>query len=163
MIRQPFGVVAAITPFNFPGMIPFWFLPYAVATGNCFILKPSERVPHDLRPSVPVADQAGFPPGVVQLVNGGRDTVNAILDHPDIRAVSFVGSTRHGPLHLQPRRGQRQTRPVPGRREEPRGRHAGCRHGDDHADPGRLRLRLRRPALPGRFGRHHRGRGAASR
>jgi len=93
MIRQPLGVVAAITPFNFPGMIPFWFMPYAVAAGNCFLLKPSERVPITSQKLFVLFEQAEFPPGVVQLVNGGRDTVNAILDHPGIRAVSFVGST----------------------------------------------------------------------
>jgi malonate-semialdehyde dehydrogenase (acetylating)/methylmalonate-semialdehyde dehydrogenase len=93
LIRQPLGVVAAITPFNFPGMIPFWFLPYALATGNCFILKPSERVPMTSARMFELLGTAGFPPGVVQLVHGGRDTVNAILDHPDIRAISFVGST----------------------------------------------------------------------
>ncbi len=93
MIRQPLGVVAAITPFNFPGMIPFWFLPYAVATGNCFLLKPSERVPMTSARIFELLESAGFPPGVIQLVHGGRDTVNAILDHPGIRAVSFVGST----------------------------------------------------------------------
>ena len=93
MIRQPLGVVAAITPFNFPGMIPFWFLPYAVAAGNCFLLKPSERVPITSQKLFRLFEQAGFPSGVLQLVNGGRETVNAILDHPAIRAVSFVGST----------------------------------------------------------------------
>jgi malonate-semialdehyde dehydrogenase (acetylating)/methylmalonate-semialdehyde dehydrogenase len=93
MVRQPLGVVAAITPFNFPGMIPFWFLPNAVATGNCFLLKPSERVPITASKLFELLEAAGFPPGVAQLVNGGRDTVNAILDHPGIRAVSFVGST----------------------------------------------------------------------
>jgi len=93
MIRQPLGVVAAITPFNFPGMIPFWFLPYALAAGNCFLLKPSERVPITSQKLFHLFEQAGFPAGVIQLVNGGRDTVNAILDHPGIRAVSFVGST----------------------------------------------------------------------
>lgn len=93
MIRQPLGVVAAITPFNFPGMIPFWFLPYAVAAGNCFLLKPSERVPLTSQKLFHLIEAAGFPSGVVQLVNGGRDAVNAILDHPAIRAVSFVGST----------------------------------------------------------------------
>jgi malonate-semialdehyde dehydrogenase (acetylating)/methylmalonate-semialdehyde dehydrogenase len=93
MLRQPLGVVAAITPFNFPGMIPLWFLPYAVATGNCFILKPSEKVPMTTQKLFALIEEAGFPPGVVQLVNGGADTVNAILDHPHIRAVSFVGST----------------------------------------------------------------------
>lgn len=93
MIRQPLGIVAAITPFNFPGMIPFWFLPYAVAAGNCFLLKPSERVPLTSRRLFELIEQAGFPAGVVQLVHGGRETVNAILDHPEIRAISFVGST----------------------------------------------------------------------
>ena len=93
MFRQPLGVVAAITPFNFPGMIPLWFLPYAVATGNCFILKPSEKVPMTTQKLFALIEEAGFPPGVVQLVNGGADTVNAILDHPEIRAISFVGST----------------------------------------------------------------------
>ena len=93
MIRQPLGVVAAITPFNFPGMIPFWFLPYAVAAGNCFLLKPSERVPITAQKLFHLIESAGFPPGVIQLVNGGKEAVNAILDHPSIRAVSFVGST----------------------------------------------------------------------
>jgi malonate-semialdehyde dehydrogenase (acetylating)/methylmalonate-semialdehyde dehydrogenase len=93
MIRQPLGVVAAITPFNFPGMIPFWFMPYAVAAGNCFLLKPSERVPITSQKIFALIQKAGFPSGVMQLVNGGRDAVNAILDHPGICAVSFVGST----------------------------------------------------------------------
>jgi malonate-semialdehyde dehydrogenase (acetylating)/methylmalonate-semialdehyde dehydrogenase len=93
MIRQPLGVVAAIVPFNFPGMIAFWFFPYAVAAGNCFLLKPSERVPITSQKLFELIQAAGFPPGVMQLVNGGRDAVNAILDHPGIKAVSFVGST----------------------------------------------------------------------
>ena len=93
MIRQPLGVVAAITPFNFPAMIPFWFMPNALATGNCFILKPSERVPLSSNQAFHLLEAAGFPPGVVQLVNGGKETVNGLLDHPAIRAISFVGST----------------------------------------------------------------------
>lgn len=93
MIRQPLGVVAAITPFNFPGMIPLWFLPYAVATGNCFILKPSEKVPLTSQKLFRLIEQAGFPKGVLQVVNGSKETVDAILDHPLIRAISFVGST----------------------------------------------------------------------
>jgi malonate-semialdehyde dehydrogenase (acetylating) / methylmalonate-semialdehyde dehydrogenase len=93
MIRQPLGVVAAVTPFNFPGMVPMWFLPYAVATGNCFILKPSERVPMTVQRIFQLIEQAGFPAGVLQIVNGGKEVVDAILDHPLIRAVSFVGST----------------------------------------------------------------------
>ena len=94
MIRQPVGVVAAITPFNFPGMIPLWFLPYAVACGNCFILKPSERDPLTLQKLFALLDRSGFPPGVVSLVNGGKEAVDALLDHPDVRAISFVGSSK---------------------------------------------------------------------
>ena len=93
MIRQPVGVVAAIVPFNFPLMIPFWFMPYALATGNTFLLKPSERVPLSSYKLFHLLEEAGFPKGVVQMVNGGRETVDAILDHPAIRAISFVGST----------------------------------------------------------------------
>ncbi|MBN1313592.1 MAG: CoA-acylating methylmalonate-semialdehyde dehydrogenase [Anaerolineae bacterium] len=93
MLRQPLGVVAGVTPFNFPGMIPLWFLPYAVATGNCFLLKPSEKTPMTMQRMFDLIDEAGFPSGVVQLVNGSKETVDAILDHPKVRAVSFVGST----------------------------------------------------------------------
>jgi malonate-semialdehyde dehydrogenase (acetylating) / methylmalonate-semialdehyde dehydrogenase len=93
MFRQPLGVAAAVTPFNFPLMIPLWFLPYALACGNCFILKPSERVPLSSQRLFALIDQLGLPAGVVQLVNGGKEAVDAILDHPAIRAVSFVGST----------------------------------------------------------------------
>jgi malonate-semialdehyde dehydrogenase (acetylating) / methylmalonate-semialdehyde dehydrogenase len=93
MIRQPLGVVAAITPFNFPAMIPFWFLPYAVATGNTFVLKPSERVPLTMKRAFELLDQTGLPQGVVNLVNGGKAAVEALLDHPQVRAISFVGST----------------------------------------------------------------------
>src|SRR5918992_1960911 len=93
MIRQPLGVVAAIVPFNFPGMIPLWFLPYAIACGNCFILKPSERVPLTMHKVFAQLEKTGLPPGVVSLVNGAKEAVDAILDHPDIRAISFVGST----------------------------------------------------------------------
>ena len=93
VIRQPLGVCAAIVPFNFPAMVPLWFLPFAVATGNTFIVKPSEQVPLTQRLMVRLLEQCDLPPGVVSLVNGGRSVVEAICDHPDIRAVSFVGST----------------------------------------------------------------------
>lgn len=93
MIRQPLGVTAIIAPFNFPGMIPFWFLPYAIASGNTVVLKPSERVPLTMQKVFRLLDGLGLPKGVVNLVNGGRDAVNAILDHPVIRSVSFVGSS----------------------------------------------------------------------
>ncbi|MFL6416467.1 MAG: CoA-acylating methylmalonate-semialdehyde dehydrogenase [Bryobacteraceae bacterium] len=93
MIRQPLGVTAAITPFNFPSMIPLWFLPYAIACGNTFILKPSERVPLTARWLVELLDSTGLPKGVVSMVVGGKATVDALLRHPDVRAISFVGST----------------------------------------------------------------------
>jgi malonate-semialdehyde dehydrogenase (acetylating)/methylmalonate-semialdehyde dehydrogenase len=93
VIRQPVGVCAAIAPFNFPAMVPLWFLPFAVATGNTFILKPSEQVPLTQRAIARLLERCDLPPGVVNLVNGGRAVVEAICDHPDIRAVSFVGST----------------------------------------------------------------------
>ena len=93
MFRQPVGVVAAITPFNFPGMIPLWFLPYAIACGNTFIVKPSEKTPLTVQKIMRLVERTGLPPGVVNVVNGAKETVDAILDHPLIRAVSFVGST----------------------------------------------------------------------
>jgi len=92
-IRQPLGVVAAITPFNFPAMVVYWFLPYAIACGNTFILKPSERVPLSMRRAYELFDKTGLPKGVVNLVNGGREVVDALCDHPLVRAISFVGST----------------------------------------------------------------------
>ncbi|GAB4555606.1 MAG: CoA-acylating methylmalonate-semialdehyde dehydrogenase [Anaerolineae bacterium] len=93
LFRQPLGVTAAITPFNFPAMIPLWFLPYAVACGNAFILKPSEKVPMTSQKLFALIEQAGFPQGVLQLVNGSKETVDALLDHRLVKAVSFVGST----------------------------------------------------------------------
>jgi len=93
MIRQPVGVVAVITPFNFPGMIPLWFLPYAIACGNTLVLKPSEKTPLTMTRVMELVEKAGVPKGVVNLVHGGRDAVDALLDHPEVRAISFVGST----------------------------------------------------------------------
>lgn len=93
MLRQPLGVCATIAPFNFPGMIVFWYLPYAIATGNTYIVKPSERVPVTMQIIFRLIDQIGLPKGVINLVNGGKEAVDAILDHPAIRAVTFVGST----------------------------------------------------------------------
>jgi malonate-semialdehyde dehydrogenase (acetylating)/methylmalonate-semialdehyde dehydrogenase len=93
MFRQPLGVVAIITPFNFPAMIPFWFLPFAIACGNTAIVKPSDRVPLTMQRVMELIEQTGLPKGVVNLVNGGKPAVDALLDHPDVRAVSFVGSS----------------------------------------------------------------------
>jgi malonate-semialdehyde dehydrogenase (acetylating)/methylmalonate-semialdehyde dehydrogenase len=91
-IRQPVGVCAAIVPFNFPAMVPFWFLPFAIACGNAFVLKPSEQVPLTQQIAFEELDALGLPAGVVNLVNGGREIVEGILEHPGIDAVSFVGS-----------------------------------------------------------------------
>ncbi len=93
MIRQPLGVAAVISPFNFPGMIAFWFLPYAIACGNTYIVKPSEKVPLTMQKVFQLLEKTGLPKGVVNLVNGAKEAVDAILDHPKIQAISFVGST----------------------------------------------------------------------
>jgi malonate-semialdehyde dehydrogenase (acetylating)/methylmalonate-semialdehyde dehydrogenase len=93
MMRQPVGVCGIIAPFNFPAMIPFWFFPYAIACGNTVVLKPSERVPFTMQKVFGLLEQTGLPRGVVNLVNGARAAVDALLDHPAVRAISFVGST----------------------------------------------------------------------
>ena len=93
-VRQPVGVCAAIVPFNFPAMVPFWFLPFAIACGNTFVLKPSEQVPITQSLVFESLDELDLPAGVVNLVNGDRGIADAILDHPDIDAVSFVGSAK---------------------------------------------------------------------
>jgi malonate-semialdehyde dehydrogenase (acetylating)/methylmalonate-semialdehyde dehydrogenase len=90
---QPMGVFAAIVPYNFPGMVAWWFLPYAIVCGNTFILKPSEQVPMTQTKIFEIMDEVGFPEGVVNMVHGSRDVVNGFLDHPDIEGISFVGST----------------------------------------------------------------------
>jgi malonate-semialdehyde dehydrogenase (acetylating)/methylmalonate-semialdehyde dehydrogenase len=95
-LLQPLGVCAGITPFNFPAMIPLWMFPMAIATGNTFVLKPSEQDPMVTMELVRLALQAGIPAGVLNVVHGGEDVVNALCDHPDIKAVSFVGSTKVG-------------------------------------------------------------------
>lgn len=92
-VRQPMGVFAAIAPFNFPAMVPFWFWPFAVASGNTFILKPSERVPLTQKKIFELIEPAGFPPGVINMVHGGKDVVNALCSHSGIKGISFVGST----------------------------------------------------------------------
>ncbi len=91
--RQPLGVFGCIAPYNFPAMVPWWFLPYALVSGNTFIVKPSEQVPMTQTRIFETIDDVGFPEGVVNMVHGSRDVVNAMLDHPDIEGISFVGST----------------------------------------------------------------------
>lgn len=93
MIRQPLGVSAIITPFNFPGMIPFWFLPYALACGNTVVIKPSEKTPLTMQKMFRLFDELGLEKGVVNLINGAASAVNALLDHPEVKTISFVGST----------------------------------------------------------------------
>jgi malonate-semialdehyde dehydrogenase (acetylating)/methylmalonate-semialdehyde dehydrogenase len=93
MLRQPVGVCATIAPFNFPGMIPFWYLPYALACGNTYVIKPSEKVSMTMKLIFELIEQVGFPKGVINMVNGAKDAVDGILDHPAIRGITFVGST----------------------------------------------------------------------
>ena len=104
-VQQSIGVCAGITPFNFPAMIPLWMFPMAIATGNTFILKPSEQNPIVTMRLVELALEAGIPKGVLNVVHGGKDTVDALCDHPDIKAISFVGSTAVG-KHVYDRAGQ---------------------------------------------------------
>ena len=92
-IRQPLGVCVGITPFNFPAMVPMWMLPFAIACGNTFVLKPSEKVPLTPTRTAELLDEAGLPAGVYNVVHGGKEAVDALLSHPLVRAVSFVGST----------------------------------------------------------------------
>lgn len=92
-IRQPLGIGACISPFNFPIMIPFWFMPYAIACGNTYIVKPSEKVPFSMTRIFELFEDLNLPAGVLNMVHGGKESVDAILEHPFIRAISFVGST----------------------------------------------------------------------
>lgn len=92
-IRQPIGVCVGITPFNFPAMVPLWMYPFSIACGNTFVLKPSEKVPLTPTRVIELLAEAGLPPGVMNLVHGGKETVDALLHHPLVKAVSFVGST----------------------------------------------------------------------
>ena len=152
MIRQPMGVVAAITPFNFPGMIPFWFLPYAIATGNTLVLKPSERVPLTMKRVFELLQQTGLPKGVVNLVHGGKTAVDTLLDHPKVRAVSFVGSTPIAKYIYARAAASGKRAQCQGGAKNPVIVLARRRHGHGHADHQRQRVRLRGAALPGRFG-----------
>ncbi|HEX7653858.1 MAG TPA: aldehyde dehydrogenase family protein, partial [Verrucomicrobiae bacterium] len=92
-IRQPLGVCVGITPFNFPAMVPLWMYPIAIACGNAFVLKPSEKVPLTAIKIARLLEKAGLPKGVLNIVHGGREVVDALLTHPQVKAISFVGST----------------------------------------------------------------------
>ena len=106
VIPTPLGVFGIIGPFNFPFMIPLWSAPYAVATGNCIIVKPSSEVPNSQTRLTELAEEAGFPPGVWNMVHGGRTVVNGLLDHPDIVGITFVGSTPTAKDVIYPRCGE---------------------------------------------------------
>lgn len=93
MIRQPIGVAAIICPFNFPAMIPFWFMPYAIASGNTCVIKPSERVPNTMDMIFKLIDKLELPDGVINMIHGDHEVANGLIEHPDIASVSFVGST----------------------------------------------------------------------
>ncbi len=159
MIRQPLGVVAAITPFNFPAMIPLWFLPYAIACGNTFILKPSERVPLTTLKLFELLHETGLPKGVVNLVVGGKARGRRAAA-PSGRPGDQLRRIDAGrEVHLRGGLCARQARAVPGRREEPRRRHARRRPGDDGEDRQRQRVRMRGAAVPRGLDGHHRRRG----
>ena len=154
-IRQPLGVVAAIVPFNFPAMIAYWFLPYAIACGNTFIVKPSERVPLSLCRAFELLEQTGLPKGVVNLVNGGKRRGERALRSSAGASdqLCWLHASRQARLHALGSRGQ--TRPMPGRREKSCHRPAGCGYGAGHANHQRQRFRVRGATVSRGFRRRH--------
>ena len=147
-IRQPLGVVAGITPFNFPAMVPMWMFPIALACGNTFVLKPSERDPSASILLAKWLSDAGLPDGALNVIHGDKETVDALLEHDDVKAVSFVGATPIARLRPPASNHCRKTRASSGRCEEPPGRHARCRYGDGGqlADGSRVRFCRRNAA-----------------
>ena len=129
-MRQPLGVVAGITPFNFPAMIPMWMFGVAIACGNTFINKPSEKDPSVPLRLAELMMEAGAPEGVLNVVNGDKEAVDAIIEDPRIKAISFVGSSDIAKLHLRQRRSERKTRAGVRRRQEPHDYPPGRRHGE---------------------------------
>jgi malonate-semialdehyde dehydrogenase (acetylating) / methylmalonate-semialdehyde dehydrogenase len=117
--RQPLGVVAGITPFNFPAIVPLWMFPVALACGNTFILKPSERDPSASVVMARLLKEAGLPEGVFNVIQGDKEAVDALLDHPDIQAISFFGSTPVAEYVYSRGTAPGQARPGAGRSEEP--------------------------------------------
>ena len=126
-LRAPLGVAAGITPFNFPAMVPMWMFPMAIACGNAFILKPSEKVPSCSLRLVELLEQAGAPAGVLNVVNGDKEAVDALLASPDVQAVSFVGSTPIAEYVYRTGTAQREAGPGARRCQEPHGGDARCR------------------------------------
>ena len=148
-IRQPVGVVAGITPFNFPAMVPMWMFAPAIACGNTFVLKPSEKDPSASLFIAELLHEAGLPDGVFNVVHGDKVAVDALLDHPDVAAVSFVGSTPVAKYIYETRHEARQARAGARRREEPHGRAAGRGRRPGGGRGGQRRLRLGGRALHG--------------
>ena len=152
-MRQPLGVVAGITPFNFPAMIPMWKFAPALACGNAFILKPSERDPSVPMRLAELLVEAGLPAGVLNVVNGDKEAVDTLLTDPRVAAIGFVGSSAIAEYIYRDRLRARQARAVLRRRQEPHDRDAGRRHGPGGRCADRRRLRLGRRALHGDLGR----------
>ena len=148
-IRQPLGVVAGITPFNFPVMVPLWMCANAIACGNAFILKPSEKDPSASLFLAQMWKDAGLPDGVFTVVQGDKEAVDALLTHADVAAVSFVGSDADRQVHLRDRHGPRQARPGPWRCQEPCPGPARRRRGHGCRRRGLRGIRLSRRALYG--------------
>ena len=161
-IRQSLGVVAVISPFNFPAMVPLWFVPVAIACGNAVVIKPSEKDPSAVNAVAALWKEAGLPDGVLSVVHGDKEAVDALLTHPKVKAVSFVGSTPIAQVRLRDRHRARQARAGPRRREEPHARAAGRRPRPRGRRRRQRGLRLGRRALHGDLGparrRHHRRR-----
>ena len=149
--REPLGVCAGITPFNFPVMAPMWMFPLAIACGNTFILKPSEKVPLSANRLAELLHEGGLPDGVLNVVHGGKEVVDALCNHPGIGAVSFVGSTPVATPRLRDGDATGQARPGGGRRQERLAGDAGRRPEFDPGSGDGFGLRLRRPALHGGF------------
>src|SRR6266513_2764287 len=167
-VRQPLGVFTAVTPFNFPAMVPMWFWPYAIAAGNTFILKPSEQVPLTATRIAELAHEAGLPPGVLNLVHGGKEAVQALLEHPDVAGISFVGSSavaRH--VYEEAAKHGKRAQALGGAKNHIVALPGGERRGDaregvrpvsrppgrgGEEPPGRLRFGCRRDDGPARFG-----------
>ena len=152
-LRQPLGVVAGITPFNFPAMIPMWKFAPALACGNAFILKPSERDPSVPMRLAELLIEAGLPAGVLNVVNGDKEAVDALLTDPRVKAIGFVGSSADRGIHLRDRMRPRKARAMLRRRQKPHGCDAGCRHGPGGGCAHWRRLWLGGRALHGGFGR----------
>ena len=156
-IRQPLGVVAGITPFNFPAMVPMWMWAPAIACGNTFILKPSEKDPSASLLTAELLKEAGLPDGVFNVVQGDKVAVDAILQHPGIAAVSLRRLDADRALRLRDRDEGRQARAGARRREEPHDRAARRRHRHGRRRRGERGLRLGRRALHGDLGPRRRG------